>query len=156
MSVGASGIMALYVQRAIYAKLSQYTPLTDLLATDSDGGPGIFDAGGVPEGQPQPYVTIGMVIESPNNTLNHMGRDLVCTFHVWAQFGMLGGIKGTGEGFADALTIAHKLAECLDNMPLKLETGNVWRCQFDGLHTLLDPDGATHHVPVSFRIGAQF
>lgn len=152
MSTYASGIMALHVQRAVYKKLKSYKPLTDLLATDENGGVGIFDAGGVPDEQPQPYVTIGMVIENPNNTLEHMGRDLVCTFHVWAQFNM----TSLSEGFADALTIANALAECLDNQKLPLETGSTWRCQFDGLHTLLDPDGVTHHVPVSFRIGAQF
>lgn len=150
--IGPSGIMALHVQKACWAKLTQYTPLTSLLSVGPNGEPAVFDAGGVPEGQTFPYVTVGMVIETSDNTLQHMGRNLACTFHVWSQFNNQTGT----EGFSNALTIANVLTECLDNADLRIETGTVWRIQFETMHTLLDPDGVTHHVPVSFRVGAQF
>jgi hypothetical protein len=128
--------MLLTVQTAMYSLLTANTPL---MATIT----GVFDE--VPAGQLFPYVTIGLGVEVAHNTLEHMGRDLICRLSVWS----------VGTGFAEGLTIADLVVKALDNQPLAVGTGSSWRCQFDDIHTLRDADGFTRHVAISFRVGTQ-
>jgi hypothetical protein len=105
---------------------------------------GIFDA--PPEGQAFPYIVLDTAVEVAENTLTHLGRNIIFLVDVWSQ----------AVGFTEALTVAELVIRGLDHYQLALERGTAWRCQFEGLRTMRDPDGFTRHVRISFRIGVQF
>jgi hypothetical protein len=104
---------------------------------------GVFDY--VPDAQAFPYVVIGEGIEIARNTTEHLGRDIVATLHVWSQ----------AEGFAESLNIANTIIQVLDNTQLTLSQGTAWRCQYDDMHSMRDPDGVTRHIALAFRVGTQ-
>jgi hypothetical protein len=104
---------------------------------------GVFDY--VPDAQAFPYVVIDEGIETANNTLEHLGRDIVLTLNIWSQ----------AEGFMEASIIANTIIQVLDNAQLVLSQGSAWRCQFEDTHRFRDPDGVTRHVALAFRVRTQ-
>lgn len=66
----------LKVQKALYDRLSTYTPLTDKVK-------GVFDY--VLEGQNMPYVALGEIIATPYGTKITKGEEIVQTLYIFSK-----------------------------------------------------------------------
>nr|WP_275424822.1 DUF3168 domain-containing protein [Streptomyces sp. SID13726] len=125
-------------QAAILDALLADAPLMDLVK-------GVYDW--VEEKQPYPYIVIGEAMETPANSHDRYGSEVLETLHIWDR----------NRGFAQSLTIAGRVLQALDHAPLTIE-GHVHRwTRFVSLQTLRDPEppGDIRHVPLTFRIGTE-
>ncbi|MEV6544393.1 DUF3168 domain-containing protein [Streptomyces sp. NPDC051665] len=138
MSTPLPGLAALPTQAGIRDALLADAPLMDLIK-------GVFDW--VEEKQPYPYIVIGEAMETPANSHDRHGSEVLETLHIWDQ----------NRGFAQSLTIAAHVIQALDHTPLTI-VGHVHRwTRFVSLQTLRDPEppGDIRHVPMTFRIGTE-
>lgn len=138
MSAPVPGLAALPTQAAIRDALLADVPLMDLIT-------GVFDW--VEEKQPYPYIVVGEAMETPANSHDRFGSEVLETLHIWDQ----------SRGFAQSLTIAARVIQALDHTPLTI-VGHVHRwTRFVSQQTLRDPEppGDLRHVPMTFRIGTE-
>jgi hypothetical protein len=101
---------------------------------------GIFDE--VPEGQVHPYVVLGEAFETPDNTHDTFGREVVITLHTWSRY----------RGYAEVLRITDRIITLLDHQPLSITGHNVIAVRHEFAQTLRDPDPEIRHVPIRFRV----
>ncbi|MFJ4631560.1 DUF3168 domain-containing protein [Streptomyces sp. NPDC088847] len=137
MSAPVPGLAALPTQAAIRDALLADVPLMDLIT-------GVFDW--VEEKQPYPYIVVGEAMETPANSHDRFGSEVLETLHIWDQ----------SRGFAQSLTIAARVIQALDHTPLTI-VGHVHRwTRFVSQQTLRDPEPpGLRHVPMTFRIGTE-
>lgn len=121
------------LQIALYERLTGDAELMGLVT-------GVFDH--APEGQAQPYVTIGETLSTPDNAHGVFGRQVVATVHVWTR----------ARGNAPGQAIAARIVALLDHRPLSVVGHRVVsvRCEFD--QALRDPDPEIRHHVLRFRI----
>lgn len=138
MTVPVPGLAALPVRDAVLAALTGDAALMALVQ-------GVLDF--VDEDQDYPYIHLGESVETPANSHDRHGSEVLQTLHVWSRY----------RGYAQALTIAARVLQVLDHAPLVID-GHTWRwTRFVSQQTLTDPDppGDIRHVPMSFRIGTE-
>ncbi|KAB8167302.1 DUF3168 domain-containing protein [Streptomyces sp. 3MP-14] len=123
------------VQRALYARLTGDTALAEL----APGG--VHD--GAPEGTPYPYIVIGEAIETPDNTHDGYGRQVVSTLHIWTR----------ARGHSPGLAILARMTELLDHQPLGVDGWDHVVTGFEFSQTLTDPEppGDIRHIPARWR-----
>jgi hypothetical protein len=135
VSMPVSASAALPVQDAVLTTLKADTTLMGLVR-------GVFDW--VEEGQDYPYIRIGEAIETPDNTHDSHGSNLVITLHVWSKY----------RGYAQALTIASRVRALLEHRPLTVAGHRHVATYYVSQQTITDPEppGDIRHVPISFRV----
>lgn len=104
---------------------------------------GVFDevnAGGVPE----PYITIGEAIETPDNSHDRFGRQGLFAIHIWSRY----------RGYKEALEIKNRVVELLDHQTLNLgEDLHHVSTRFEFAQNLRDEDDPeVRRVLVRFRV----
>lgn len=115
------------------------TALFDALAAALAPVPVVDHAG---PNQAFPYVTIGEFVGAPAETLAEQGADLDVTVHVWS--------RQAGMQECQALMTAAKSALDRQRLPA---TGFQWvDTQWLSAQTLREPDGATRHGILRFRV----
>lgn len=124
------------LQLAMYQRMTGDAALTGL----ATGGVHDF----VPEDRVYPYITLGEIIETPDNRHGGFGRSIVVILHVWSR----------ARGFAEALEIKARIVELFDHQPLAVDGQHVVSVRFEQARTLTDPKepGDIRHVPVRFRV----
>jgi hypothetical protein len=103
---------------------------------------GVFDDMAVPENQPFDYLTIGDIVEKPNNTLGRRGYDVTFTIHIWSR----------AKGNKNAQMILARLNQLLDQVHLNLTTQDHVSTMYDSSKFLPDPDGLTLHGLVQYML----
>jgi len=138
VSMPVSDSAVLPVQDAVLAALKADAALMALIG-------GVFDW--VPEDQPYPYIVIGEAIETPDNSHDSHGSNLVITLHVWSKY----------RGYAQALTIAARVRALLEHRPLTVAGHRHVATYYVSQQTITDPEppGDIRHVPISFRVLTQ-
>lgn len=124
------------VQAAIYQKLTGDTSFMNMVE-------GVFDD--VPDNQKFPYITIGEATEVPFNTFDKIGKEETLTIHIWSQY----------KGFKEALNILKRMNLVLDGANLDLNDHTLVLMQYEDAQTIIDSDGKTRHVPVTYRVITQ-
>lgn len=104
---------------------------------------GVFDevnAGGVPE----PYITIGEAIETPDNSHDRFGRQGLFAIHIWTRY----------RGYRQALEIKDRVIELLDHQELDLGPDiHPVATRFEFAQNLRDEDDPeVRRVLVRFRV----
>ena len=120
------------LQAAIYPVLSGDATLTTLGIT------GVFDFGGVPNGQPFPYITIGEATEGPFNAFQKRGYLSRIRLHIWDN----------SPGFKRAQSILARMNTLIDQQQLTLATQHFVYLLFQQAHLMNDPglDNLRHVV----------
>ena len=132
------------VQQAIYDRLSTYSPVSDAVT-------GIYtDVPQAAESEDSsvfPYITIGPVAVTPDDTKSDDGAQTLVDVHIW--------IRSTS-----ALTwraIADDIYDALQKYDALAVAGvNVIDCRFDSSAEFDDPDGKTRHQVSTFRVTYRF
>ncbi|KKN71037.1 hypothetical protein LCGC14_0424540 [marine sediment metagenome] len=141
------------LQTAILTRLSGFTDLTDLLATDADGtGPAIYDH--VPQevsdddgtgSTPNPffpYIRIGEYTAIPFDTHSSSGSDNTITIHSWSRY----------RGMLEIKQIQRQTYLALHRFNLVVAGVDMIDSQWDSADVFLDDDGLTRHGVQRFRI----
>lgn len=128
---------SLAVQRAMFAALSGSSAVTALVGTR------VYDW--APPAAVFPYLTIGEAIETRWDMLDHEGRNLRCTLHVWSQ----------AHGFTEAENIAEAVIGVLNRQPLTVAGFSVWKCWLLTSTAMRDPDGISRHIAIEVDVGVQ-
>lgn len=121
------------IQSALYRRLNTDTTLRAMIT-------GVFDE--VPEGQTYPYVVIGEAWETPRNSHDGFGREVVTTVHVWSRY----------RGFAEGLRIAERIVTLVDHQELPVTGHIVDSIRHEFIQTLRDPEPEIRHVAIRFRV----
>lgn len=122
-----------FVQKAVYAAL---TGDTDLMAVIT----GVYDH--VPAETTVPYIVIGDDTSIEFDTKTNVGEEVTLTIHIWSEH----------EGRKELKEIQGHLARILHDQLLTVEDHNTVLVRREYAETLRDPDGATWHGVVRFRI----
>lgn len=128
------------LQRALFARLTSYAPLTALIAQR------VYDR--IPPAATMPYVTIAdaQVIEDGADCIE--ADEVNFDIHVWS--------RPTNTGSLEAKAIAGLLRKALHGFDLPLSDDNLTiDLAFTDARFLRDPDGLTVHGVVSFRLLSQ-
>lgn len=120
------------LQTGYYAKLAPSGVVHSSLS--ALGVTGIFDFGGVPQGQDFPYITIGDGIETPDNAFQLRGYDVAKDVDIWTK---------DYEGFDQCYLIFHAVQELLDQKALTLPTHRHVGTEYEFSQPLYDPDDNT-------------
>lgn len=107
---------------------------------------GVFDevnAGGVPE----PYITIGEAIETPDNSHDRFGRQGLFAVNIWTRY----------RGYKQALELKSRVIQLLDHQPLDLgEDLHHVSTHFEFAQNLRDEDDPEiRRVLVRFRVSTE-
>lgn len=124
------------IQTAIYGQLKADGTLMALIK-------GIFD--NPPQDQAFPYITVGDFTMNPFNTFAKVGKDATATLHVWSR----------SPGFKEGMEILDRINIVLDGIALAVTGYSLVKCEFETATTLRDPDGATRHIAVGYRVIVQ-
>lgn len=133
------------IQVAIYDRLANYTPLTELLATYA-GAPAIFDE--VPQvDDPSsaatfPYVVLGHDTFSPWDTDTETGTEATVTIHTWSRT----------SDFNEAKRIMQQVYNALHRYDLDVIGFGSVGCDVEFEDAIRDPDGTTRHGLQRFRL----
>ena len=142
------------VQTAIYERLADYKPLTDLLAEAINpgtlepiaGAPAIYDHVPQPESGKGddwfPYVVIGEDDINQWDTDTSDGYDLELMVHVWDR----------SLGRLPTKEMQSAIHKALHRHKLALTDADTVFCHFQFGQTLMDPDGKTRHGIQRFRL----
>lgn len=88
-----------------------------------------------------PYVTVGDVVEVPDDAHDRQGLTATLTLHIWSRY----------RGYAEALMILGHLDRLFDRQPLAVDGFTDVSIAREWHQTLRDPDPQIRHVPVRFR-----
>lgn len=124
------------VQVAVYARLTGDQELAAMVT----GG---YDY--VPEDIAHPYWVLGDAIETPDNTHDTFGRQVVNTITVWSDY----------RGYAQALAIADRIVQLLDHQPLPLDGHTNVAVRAEMGQAKRDPNPRIRSVPVRFRVSTE-
>ncbi|EFC78982.1 DUF3168 domain-containing protein [Parafrankia sp. EUN1f] len=101
---------------------------------------GVFDH--VPEDAARPYITLGPMIETPDNTHSGYGRQAVLDVHIWTE----------ARGYLTGNQIADRVVALLDHQRLTMP-GRKWiSTRYEFGQALPDPDPRIRHHLLRFRI----
>lgn len=119
------------LQKAVYDTLTNDSTLMSKIS-------GVFDY--VPTDQAYPYVTIGDITGTEEDTFTSNVGNLTILVHIWTQ-------APGSLGFADAQAIKADVNRLLHRKTL---TGGIsgW---FETSQQITDPDGVTRHMPCRYR-----
>lgn len=92
---------------------------------------GVYDE--VPEPAPYPHVSMGEVIEEPDDTHDNQGLSVAFVLHIWSKY------RGFGEV---GCVLSH-----LDRQPL--DVAAFFR---EHHHVVRDPNPTIRHCPVRYRM----
>lgn len=129
-----SGSPGWLLQQAVFTRLNGDTALVTTL------GAKVYDE--VPDGAAFPYVTIGDVIEAPNDTMGTTGRDPTITVHAWSRY----------RGSKQVKLILSRVDELLDRWKPTIAGWDATDFQQVLMDTMRDPDGITRHGVARYRI----
>ncbi|WP_329544694.1 DUF3168 domain-containing protein [Streptomyces sp. NBC_01356] len=127
----ATGLRPL--QTAIYAKLVGSSALNARVS-------GVFDE--VPEPAPYPYVSLGSIIEYPDDSHDAQGLNALVTLHVWS----------TAPGFGEAYDIFGDVDLALDRVPLSIAGFRDVAIKHVSHQALKDPDPDVRHINAQYRV----
>jgi len=132
----AVGTAISIVQVALSSKLSGDSTLMALVSI-------IRDQASVAQNQVFPYITIGDIVETQDDTLSTRQYDQDCTLHIWTQ----------SSGFKQAQGILARCNVLLHRQPLTLSGSQTHVATWyrDAI-PLADPDGITQHLVVHYRL----
>ena len=136
-----SGTALWTTQQAIYSLLTGDATLTALLT-------GVYDK--APEGPAFPYIDIGDGDEIPFRTFGATGgHETFKTLRIYTQDDV------TKTGFKEGLTIYDRVNTLLDCYALSVSGVSTVLCQFEDVIQLVESDGVTRQVAVTYRIVTQ-
>jgi hypothetical protein len=118
---------------AVYEKL---TASSGLMAVVS----GVYDE--VPENAAFPYVSIGPLIEAPDDVHDRQGLDALLTVHVWSD----------QPGSAQAADIFAAVDAALDRQPLAVAGWTVVSVRHEQHQVLKDSDPSVRHINAQYRV----
>lgn len=126
---------ALPIQLAVLDRLTGDAEYMALVA-------GVHDY--VPEDAAYPYTVVGDVIETPDNTHDHNGREAVIGLHHWSRY----------RGYRQVLEIGARATALLDHQPLAVGglLHVVTRFEFEQTLTDPAPPGDIRHLVQRFRV----
>lgn len=122
------------IQAAAYERMS----VDEALLTLASGG--VYDE--VPEIVVYPYVVLGEAIEMPDNSHSNFGAKTDVAFHIWSDY----------RGYLEANTIAGRLVELFDHVPLTIVGHRVVAVRFKQNTPMRDPNPSLRHVIVRFQV----
>jgi uncharacterized protein DUF3168 len=122
------------LQQAIFAALDAAAQLTALI-----GAGRVLDD--VPQGTPQPYVTLGRITAQDWSTGTEDGTEHVFTVHVWS------GARGKKQ----AHEILGAIRAALHDQPLAVAGHRLVNLRHEHSEVRRDPDGETLHGTARFR-----
>lgn len=105
----------------------------------------VFDD--VPEDEPYPYVIIGEVVASEDNSHDVFGTDGLFMCHIWSQY----------NGFREAYEIRDEIMQRVNYTSIPMEgheLSNVFIKHVD-TRSLRDPDKNIRHVAVKFHFSVR-
>ena len=120
------------LHKAIYQKLSEDVPLTELIT-------GVFDRS--PQGQAYPYITVGESSASDWSTLTTSGVEHRIAVHVWSREG----------GRRQAELIMERVHALLHDGSLTIEGHSLVLMRFLSSGISLESDGWTYQGTMRFR-----
>jgi hypothetical protein len=128
-----SGSPQWLLQQAVYSRLSGDAALATM-------GAAVYDE--VPQDAAYPYITLGDVTETSNDTMGRTGRDVTLTIHIWSQY----------PGSKQAKEVYGRLDELLDRWTPTVTGWNAVQMQQEFFESFRDPDGITRHGVARYRI----
>lgn len=137
------------LQRTIFDTLNANAALVAMLST-YNGQPAIFDE--VPQandaGNPLdfPYVVIGSAQDSPFDTDNSAGKEVVTEVHVWSRT----------ANFVETKAIQGQIYNSLHTVDLPMPDVDFLGCDQTFSEVVRDPDGVTRHGVQRFLIRYEF
>ena len=135
----------LALQTAVFTTLSNYAPLTALLATYG-GSPAIFDAppqvDDAGDNTDYPYLSFGYSVSQPFDGDTFTGSESIVSIHTW----------GRGQNFAQIKAIMEQVYNALHRVDFAISGHAILGCDIDQSETMRDPDGETVHGVQRFRI----
>lgn len=132
------------IQTAIYTRLSGYTALTDIVQSVGYSHPQDADAGAA---SVFPYVTIQDVTSRPWDDKDQTGGDQVVQVSVWAR------PSATQGGSTVCNAVSQQVYAALHRYALTGAGLHVVNCLLSGDTGVMDdPDGATKHRAMRFRV----
>ena len=130
------------LQAAIYAALIADTGSGGLFADGAELVNGVFDAGGIPEGQSMPYITFGWFSSTPFRTMKRSGEDVVAEVHIWTRTG----------GFKSGNAILKRVNVCIGDASLSCSGYSLARSTFQDSQNLADPQSGVEHIVAHYRV----
>lgn len=119
---------------SVYGRLNGDTALVTTLGVD------VYDD--VPEGATFPYVVIGEMTSTPNDTMGKTGRDVTVTVHSWSRY----------DGMQETNDVADRVDELLDRwLPTGLSGWSATQMLQEYFESFRDPDGRTRHGVARYR-----
>lgn len=132
------------LQSAIYDRLSGYTPVSSAVTGIYTFVPQSSEA---EDDSAFPYITIGPVATSPDDSKTDSGIQALFDVHIWSRSKSALTWRAIADDVYDAL-------QKYDALPVAGVT--VIDCRFDGSTEFADPDGVTHHQIGTYRITYRF
>lgn len=125
------------VQTALYAHLTQNTPLCALLAA---GAESIYDD--VPRDAAFPYIVMGAMQARPDNTQQHSGYDMTIALHCYSR----------GEGQREVKNILGAISRAMQNGDITPTGHSVVLCTEISSACAIENDGETRHGRAEYRL----
>lgn len=121
------------LQTAVYDVLTADATLTGMVS-------GVYDE--TPESAAVPYVTIGAILQSPDDGHDRQGLDVELTLHIWSEY----------RGYRQAATILQEVDRLLDRAPLAVAGFEHVSIAHNQTEFMRDPDPDLRHVVVRYRV----
>lgn len=126
-----------HLQSALYAKLTENSPLCALLAA---GAGSVYDS--VPPDAAFPYIVIGAMQSAPEDTQTTEAHDIRLTLHIYSR----------EDGQREAKRIMAACADALEDGALNVAGHVVVLCRQTGTVCGLAADGRTRHAQMEYRL----
>ncbi|MBO2530969.1 MAG: DUF3168 domain-containing protein [Thermobifida sp.] len=120
------------LQQAVYQRLIADPDLTAMC--------GVYDE--VPEPAPYPHVSVGEVVEEPDDTHDNQGLSVAFVLHIWSKY----------RGFGEVGRVLAHLDRLLDRQPLAVPGFEVVAFFREHHRVVRDPDPTIRHCPVRYRV----
>jgi len=124
------------VLKGVYTKLTGDATLMGMIT-------GVFDF--TPEKQSFPYITFWDILETPLNTFDKVGKNVLIRLKIWTEY----------EGFKEAATIKSRLDTLLDNGTITLTNHRLISLEFEESNPVIDTFDQTRHLQVTYRCKMQ-
>jgi hypothetical protein len=121
------------IQEAVFKRLKDYEPLTDLISA-------VYDH--VPQNAVYPYVVIGDDTSIAWDTDDSLGSESTLTIHVWSRL----------RGRKETKLIQEQIYNALNRYELEITGLHTIDIISEFAETFLDADGITRHGVQRFRL----
>lgn len=140
------------IQTAFIARLRGDTTLQSLLVGSTAPTWNIFDSGGVPVGQPFPYIVLFPILSQSGEDLS-FGTDAVDTFVQSSVFTQV----GASGGFSQARGIAKRIYDITHEKELDLSSSGFlqYLLLFDNEQEIPQADGITQLIATRWKLQTQ-